>query len=93
MFRGLSSETYAYLSFLISKSKTSASVEEAVNALSWVHRVAVVEDPTNHPLVKPIVAGAKRILAHRVTKKESITTEILHKLVEKAISLKQRKPA
>ena len=30
-----------------SKSKTNAPVEEAVNALSWVHQVAVVEDPTD----------------------------------------------
>ena len=82
-----------YLSFLISKSKTSASVEEAVNALSWVHRIAVVEDPTNHRLVKQIVAGAKRILAHRVTKKEPITTEILLKLVEEAINEKPELPA
>lgn len=82
-----------YLSFLISKSKTSASVEEAVNALSWVHRIAVVEDSTNHRLVKQIVAGAKRILAHRVTKKEPITTEILLKLVEEAINEKPELPA
>ena len=50
-----------YLSFLISKSKTS--VEEAVNALSWVYQVAVVEEPTDHPLVEQVVAGAKRIVS------------------------------
>ena len=75
-----------YLSFLISKCRTSAPVEEAINALSWVHEVAVVEDPTTHPLVKQILAGAKRILAHKVSKKEPITAEILNQLVDKFIT-------
>ena len=53
-FKGFSSKTYA--GSLVpklpktSKSKTSVPVEEAVNAVSWVHQVAVVEDPTDHPL-------------------------------------------
>ena len=64
-----------------------------MNALSWVHQVAVVEDPTDHPLVKQIVAGAKRMLAYRVTKTEPITAEILHKLVEEAIDDKAVLPA
>ena len=72
-----------YLTYLIQKSTTSAPVEEAVNAISWAHQVAVVEDPTQNELVKQVVAGAKRILAHRTTKKEPITPEILSKLVEK----------
>lgn len=75
-----------YLSLLIRRSKTSAPIEEAVNALSWVHQVAGVEDPTDQPLVKQTVAGAKRMLAHRVTKKEPITAEILQKLVERFIT-------
>ena len=40
-----------YLSFLIQKAKTPSPVEEAVNALSWAHNLACVEDPTGHPLV------------------------------------------
>ncbi len=40
-----------YLAYLIKKSATSAPVEEAVNALAWVHQVGSVEDPTKHPLV------------------------------------------
>ena len=83
-----------YVSFLISKSKTSAPVEEAVNALSWVHQVAVVEDPTDHPFVKQIVAGAKRMLAHRVTKRSLLQQRFcMHKLVEEAIDDKAELPA
>ena len=75
-----------YLSFLIKSAKTSAPIEEAVNALSWAHNVAVVEDPTDHPLVKQVLAGAKRILAHKTTKKEPITVDILKKLYDKFVT-------
>ena len=75
-----------YLAFLTQSSKTSAPVEEAVNSISWAHQLAVVEDPAEHPLVKQILAGAKRILAHRTTKKEPITPEILQRMFEKFIT-------
>ena len=52
-----------YLSFLIHSARTSSPVEEAVNALSWAHQLAVVEDPTEHSLVRQVLAAAKRILA------------------------------
>ena len=71
-----------YLSFLIQKSASPAPVEEAVNALAWVHSVAVVEDPTKHPLVVQVVAGAKRLLAKRTVKKEPISADILSSLVK-----------
>ena len=72
-----------YLTCLIQKSSTSAPVEEASNAISWAHQVAVLEDPTQDQLVKQVAAGAKRILAHKTNKKEPITPEILAKLVDK----------
>ena len=72
-----------YLSYLIQKAHTPSPVEEAVNALSWAHNLAGVEDPTGHPLVKQVLEGAKRILAHKVNKKEPITPEILKSLVDK----------
>lgn len=72
-----------YLSFLIQKSVSSAPIEEAVNALAWVHTVAVVEDPTKHPLVSQVVAGAKRILAKPTVRKEPISADILSSLVQK----------
>ena len=75
-----------YLSYLVKSAKTGAPVEEAVNSLSWVHTLAVVEDPTDHPLVKNVLAGAKRILAHRTVKKEPITAEILQKLYDRFVT-------
>ena len=53
-----------------------------MNALSWAHQLAVVEDPTDHPLVKQVLAGAKRMLAHKTCKKEPITPDILQKLYD-----------
>ena len=58
-----------YLMFLIQKSSTSAPVEEAVNALSWAHQVAFVEDPMRCNIVRETVAGAKRMLAPRPKKR------------------------
>ena len=72
-----------YLNFLIQKAKSSAPVVEAVNALSWVHQLSTVEDPTEHSLVRQVLAASKRILAHHTAKKEPITPEILSKLVDK----------
>ena len=42
-----------------------------------------MEDTTSHPLVQQILAGAKRRLAHKTTKKEPVTPEILAALVDK----------
>ena len=72
-----------YLSFWSQKSQTSAPVEEAVNALAWCHMLACVDDPTKHPLVRQTLEGTKRMLAHKVTKKEPITPQILKLLVDR----------
>ena len=72
-----------YMSYLIHKARTHSPVQEALNAISWAHQVACVEDPTLHPLVQNVVAGFKRILAHQTKKKEPIMPEILQALVEK----------
>ena len=61
-------------------------MEEVVNSTSWAHQLAVVEDPADHPFVKQILAGAKRILAHKTTKKEPITPEILHRMYAKLVT-------
>ena len=52
----------------------------------------MVENPTDHPLVKQVVAGAKRILPHKTCKKEPITAEILHKLYDKFVSKEAELP-
>jgi hypothetical protein len=64
---------------------TSAPVEEAVNAISWVHQIACAEDPTQSEIVKQVLAGAKRMLAHKITEKEP---KILSQLVNKFAGVK-----
>ena len=71
-----------YLNFLIQQGRSAALVEEAVNALSWVHQVALVEDTTVHPMVQQVLAAARRILGKKTNKKEPITPEIVAALVE-----------
>ena len=72
-----------YLTYLITKSSTSSPIEEAVNAISWAHQITCADDPTQSDLVKQVLAGAKRILAHKTVKKEPITPEILSQLVDR----------
>ena len=76
-FPGKPFQLALYLAFLTQSSKTSVPVEEAVNSISWAHQLAVVEGPADHPFIKQLLAGAKRILAHKTAKKELITPEIL----------------
>ena len=59
-------------------------MEEAVNAISWAHQIACAADPMQSDLVKQVLAGAKRILAHKTTKKEPNTPEILSQLVDRS---------
>ena len=72
-----------YLTYLAQTAKTSAPLEEAINALSWVHKMATVEDITTHPLVVQVLAGAKRMLARKTTKKEPLQPEQLLMLVNR----------
>ena len=72
-----------YLTYLAQTAKTPAPLEEAINALYWVHKMATVEDITAHPLVVQFLAGAKRVLAHKTTKKEPLQPDQLQMLVNR----------
>lgn len=52
--------------------RTAALLAEAVNTLSWVHRMATVEDVTGHQIVVQVLAGAKRQTLLRKSQKQSI---------------------
>ena len=67
--------------YLIQKSNSPAPAEQVVHAVSWVHAIAIREDPTQHPLVQQTLAGAKCLLSKATDKKEPITASILQKLV------------
>ena len=65
------------------KANTLSPIEEAINALSWAHNLACVEDPTGHPLVKQLREGAKCMLTHKVDKKEPNHPRNLKSLVDR----------
>lgn len=81
-----------YLTYLAQTAKTSSPLEEAINALLWVHKMATVEDITAHPLVVQALAGAKRMLAHKTTKKEPLTPNQLQLLVNRLVQKMQVSP-
>ena len=77
-----------YLRHLMAEARTAAPIESAVHAIAWVHHLAGERSPSEHPLVKDVLAGAQRLLAHHTCKKEPITVAQLEQLVNsKALSM------
>ena len=65
----------------MSSAKTASPLESAVNSLAWIHHIAGEQSPTDHPLVKAVLAGAQRLLAHQKSKREPIAVIQLEQLV------------
>ena len=70
-----------YLRDLMTEAKTASPLESAVHSIAWFHQLGGEPSPTEHPLVKSILAGAQRLLAHHTTKKEPITISYQSQLV------------
>ena len=62
-----------YLRHLMTEAKTASPLESAVHSITWFHQLGGEPSPSDHPLVKSILAGAQCLLAHRTSKKEPIT--------------------
>ena len=60
---------------------SEASVDEAVNAVSWAHQLAGLAPVAQAPFVHTALAGLHRQLAKPKHKKEPITTEMLAAIV------------
>lgn len=71
-----------YLQHVGEKSQSKAAVEEAVNAISWVQRLAGLEPVSQNMLVKSVVEGFQRILAKPKKRKEPVTASMLREIVE-----------
>ena len=71
----------SYLCHLMTEAKTASPLESAVHSIAWFHQFGGEPSSSDHPLVKSIVAGAQRLLAHQTTKKEPITVSQLEQLV------------
>ena len=71
-----------YLQHLGETVRSWSAVQEAVNAVSWVHQVAGCEPIAQSPFVQATVAGLKRSLAKPKEKKEPVTVDMLAALVD-----------
>ena len=79
-----SSQAALYLQHLGDTTKSKASVEEAFNALAWVHSSSSLPSPTLCPFLRTTLEGLQRILARPVTKKTPVSVELLARIVEDA---------
>jgi len=70
-----------YFCHLMTEAKTAYPLESAVHSIAWIHQLGGEPSPTEHPLVKSILAGVQSLLAHRTTKKEPFTVSQLEQLV------------
>ena len=70
-----------YLRHLMTEARTASPLESAVHSIAWFHQLGGEPSPSDHPLVKSVLAGAQRLLAHPTTKKEPITVSQLEQLV------------
>ena len=77
-------EFVLYLQHLSEETSSKAAVEEACNALSWVHPSAGLLPITKDSFVKATLEGLKQTLAKPVIKKEPITTEMLEAIAQDA---------
>ena len=79
-----SSQAALYLQHLGDTTKSKASVEEAFNALAWIHSSSGLPSPILCPFLRTTLEGLQRILARPVTKKTPVYVELLARIVEDA---------
>ncbi|KAL5496815.1 hypothetical protein EMCRGX_G013175 [Ephydatia muelleri] len=73
-----------YLQHLSESVESTSAIEEAVNALSWLHQAAGLQPVSGAPLVQAALAGFRRILAKPRVRKEPVTAEMLKSMVDSA---------
>ena len=73
-----------YLQHLGNNLQSRAAVEEACNALAWVHATAGLPSPTVSPFLRTTLEGMRRILARPTVKKDPVTPALLAEMVKDA---------
>ena len=56
-------------------------MEDASNAIAWIHEIAGVGSPSSNGAVRSIVEGYRRILAKPTKKKEPVTAQNLRDII------------
>ena len=71
----------AFVAHLFSQNYASATLLTYMSALSYVHKLADMADPTQHFVIKKLLAGAQKLAAKPDTRLP-ITPTVLHKIVD-----------
>ena len=69
-----------YLRDLTEQSHSVAPLEAAVYSIQWVHTIAGHQSPTQHPMVKSTLEGARGRLGKPVSPKEPLSLELIRTL-------------
>ena len=77
------SETYLvlYMQHLSATTNSRSAVETIVNAINWAHELAGHSSISKSPIVSATLKGLQRSLAKPTVKKEPVTPEMLHRMV------------
>ena len=67
-----------YLQHLANTGGCLSTVEEATNAIAWLHEVACLPPITHSPIIRSTMAGLKRRMAQPRVRKEPVTIEMLN---------------
>ena len=71
----------AFVAHLFSQNYAPATLLTYMSALSYVHKLADMADPTQHFVIKKLLAGAQKLAAKPDTRLP-ITPTVLHKIVD-----------
>ena len=71
-----------YLQSLADSFQSKSAVEEACNAVSWVHSTAGLASPMESPFLKVTLEGLQRLLAKPVVKTAPVTPTMLNEMVK-----------
>ena len=80
-FPALPAHVALYLQHLLETSEAKTAVDDAVNALAWVHELGGLPSPTSHPTVRAMQESAHRIKGRPKLKKEPASPQLLQKMV------------
>ena len=61
-----------FLQYLSDESKSKAAVEDACNAIAWVHSSAGLASPSAHPFVKAMLEGLQRFVVKPVLRRSQL---------------------
>ena len=70
-----------YLQHLGETVRSKSAVEEAVNAIGWLHQTAGLPSIAESPFIRAVLSGLQRKLAKPKVRKEPVTADMLSLLV------------